>query len=159
MIVDWRVMPLSPQLLFERHPELFPSENAAKKAVSRFKKAASNKNTKSDKLYLYILNRKCHFLRYCVGNARGRHKTALVPGNFDAHEVQSTLEELHDASVRLIDADKVQREVQRKVPPKIPHRSSASGHRVSPSASRRSQGTRRPPKLRLRKRGSKAATR
>jgi hypothetical protein len=152
---DQGVMPLSPQLLHERHPELFPSQDAAKQAVRRFKQGGSDKNTKSDKVYLIILNTKCHFLQYRVCGAHGPHKTALVTGNVDANSVKDRLKELHGAKVELIDADRIL--PKRRRSGKTPRRSATHGY--CPSASHRRQGVRIFPKGRSGKRRYNAAAR
>ena len=154
---DEGVMPLSPQFLHRRHPELFPSEDAAKQVVRRFKKAVSNKTTKSDKLYLIILNTKCHFLSYRVSGAQGPHKTALVTGNVDVDAVQARLEELHGASVKLIDADKLQ--PKRRRPGKSSTRSVTRGYCPPPSTKHHSKGARTVPEGRSGQRRSDAAAR
>ena len=123
---DEGVMPLSPQLLHERHPALFPSEDAAKQAVRRLKQGGSDKNTKSDKVYLVIVNTKCHFLQYRVRGAHGPHKTALVTGNVDASSAKSRLQELHGAKVELIDAERLW--AKRRRSGKTPRRSVTHGY-------------------------------
>ncbi|MGB5735978.1 MAG: hypothetical protein WBM40_16195 [Thiohalocapsa sp.] len=155
--VDKGVMPLSPQFLHQRHPELFPSEDAAKQVVRRFRKGVSNKTTKSDKLYLIILNTKCHFLSYRVFGAQGPHKTALVTGNIDASTAKSRLQELHGADVTLIDADKLHPEGRRKR--KITRRTVTAGYCPSPSTKHHSKGARTFPKGRSGQRRSDAAAR
>lgn len=142
------VMPLSPQLLHHRHPDLFPSENAAKQSVRRFKKGGSNRNTKSDRMYLKLLNTKCHFLSYRVDIAPGPHKTALLTGKITADRARAELEKLHGTKVTLIDADKLAREGNR--PGKTAHGAkTAHSHRFHSTM----RGTKRPRRTQVHRHG------
>jgi hypothetical protein len=95
------VIPLAPELLWERHAELFGSYENAKQIVSRFKNKHFSGQGASQH-YLYM-DRLFGLVKYKLAKAgRGQPKSCLAETHLSAHQIADRLRHLHGTAVTVI---------------------------------------------------------